>query len=645
MITFQLELIQAMKKSLSLLIALGIMSCAVQAQKFTILHTNDMHSRLLGYAPTADYSPLQTDNDLTRGGFARIAGYFQDVEKEIGADPLILDDGDFLMGTLFHTLEEQEGFQLRLMQTMGYDAVCIGNHEFDMGPASLANTINAAKAHGSIPPLLLSNIQFNPDDPDDDSLQKLFQTGIVSNTYVLRHAGLKIGLFALMGDEAASVAPYVKPAAFTDKFIAAEEMTKYLRETEEVDLVICLSHGGIVKNKKGEWEGEDIELAKQVEGIDMIIGGHSHSHLFEALVINNTPIVQAGSEGTFVGRVDVDYKDGKLIVLNSGLTVIDDKIQGDPVIQKRIESYQDLIVDQVFASLNLEAGKPIVETDFDLRFNEQTYRVESNLGPLVADAIHWYVNQTHHNDFTLAVAGLIRDEIKPGTNGEQLVNDLYRVVPLGSGVFDNSAGYSLAQVYLTAAEIKNVLEAMMLAPKLSTGNYPYWAGIQYKYNPRRILLDQVYEVSLGDPVNGYKRIDLSKKNENLYSLTTNNYVLEFFGLVQEVTFGLLKVSPKDRYGNPVTDLNDLIIDGKPEQAGLQEMKEWEGFIQYLSQFPDVNGNEIPDIPEYYKNPKPAALSTPSLNPALLWSGGNGIMATVSIVAITVLAGTGLIFLL
>ncbi|MBT4399381.1 MAG: 5'-nucleotidase C-terminal domain-containing protein, partial [Bacteroidetes bacterium] len=320
-------------------------------------------------------------------------------------------------------------------------------------------------------------------------------------------------------------------------------------------------------------------------------------------------------------------------------------IQGEPVIQKRIESYQDLIVDQVFASLNLEAGNPIVETDFDLRFNEQTYRVESNLGPLVADAIHWYVNQTHHNDFTLAVAGLIRDEIKPGTNGEQLVNDLYRVVPLGSGVFDNSAGYSLAQVYLTAAEIKNVLEAMMLAPKLSTGNYPYWAGIQYKYNPRRILLDQVYEVSLGDPVNGYKRIDLSKKNENLYSLTTNNYVLEFFGLVQEVTFGLLKVSPKDRYGNPVTDLNDLIIDGKPEQAGLQEMKEWEGFIQYLSQFPDVNGNEIPDIPEYYKNPKPAALSTPSLNPALLWSGGNGIMATVSIVAITVLAGTGLIFLL
>ncbi|MBT4410416.1 MAG: hypothetical protein HOC82_11285, partial [Bacteroidetes bacterium] len=246
---------------------------------------------------------------------------------------------------------------------------------------------------------------------------------------------------------------------------------------------------------------------------------------------------------------------------------------------------------------------------------------------------------------TMAVAGLIRDEIKPGTSGEQLVNDLFRVVPLGSGVFDNSAGYSLAQVYLTASEIKNILEAMMLAPKISTGNYPYWAGIQYKYNPRRILLDQVYEVALGDPVNGYKKIDLSKKNDKLYSLTTNNYILEFFGLVEEVTFGLLKVSPKDRSGNPVTDLNDLVLDGKPDQAGLQEMKEWEGFIKYLSQFPDINGNGIPDIPEYYKNPNPAALRTPSLNPALLWGGGNGIMATVSIVAITVLAGTGLIFLL
>jgi len=113
-----------------------------------------MHSRLLGYAPTADYTPMQINDDKTRGGFSRIAGCFDQVKQETGKDPLILDGGDFLMGTLFHTKEIEEGFQLRLMKKMGYDAVCIGNHEFDMGIESLASIIRSGKSKGTIPPLL-----------------------------------------------------------------------------------------------------------------------------------------------------------------------------------------------------------------------------------------------------------------------------------------------------------------------------------------------------------------------------------------------------------------------------------------------------------------------------------------------------------
>ncbi|MCD6346003.1 MAG: 5'-nucleotidase C-terminal domain-containing protein [Bacteroidales bacterium] len=630
---------------MSFLFALLLSVSMSHAQQFTILHTNDMHSRLLGYAPTADYSPLVTNNDSTLGGFARIAGYFEDVEKEIGADPLILDAGDFLMGTLFHTLEAQEGFELRLMKSMGYDAVSIGNHEFDFGISSLAQTIQRAADNGPIPPLLLSNIQFNPGDPDDDSFQDLYKKGLVHNFIILNHAGLKIGFFGLMGDEAATVAPYAAPAAFTNRFEVAADMTKYLRESEKVDLVICLSHCGLVKGKKGKWESEDVELAKKVEGIDLIISGHSHTHLFEPLIVNDIPIVQTGSRGTFVGRLDLDYSDGHLKILNYGLKLMDDKIKGDAEVQHKIEDYQKLIIDKVFTSLNLDANKPIVETDFDLLFNQENNRVGSNLGPLVADALHWYVNQTTHNDVTLAVAGLIRDEIKTGSNGEQLVNDLFRVVPLGSGVYDKSPGYSMAQIFLTGKEIKNILEAMLLAPKISTDNYAYWSGVRFKYNPNRIVLDQVYEVSLGDRVNGYHKIDLSNKNKQLYTITTNNYVLEFFGIVKQVTFGLLKVVPKDRYGNPVTDLNELLIDDDPDMPGLQEMKEWAGFITYLSQFPDINGNGIPDIPDYYKNPIHAGERKASLNPVFLWGSGNGIMGGVSLATVSIAAAVALVLLL
>lgn len=615
------------------------------SQKFTILHTNDMHSRLMGFAPSSDYSPEITGNDSTLGGFARIAGYFDQVESELGEKPLILDGGDFLMGTLFHTLETTEGFQLRLMEKMGYDVVTLGNHEFDFGIEDLGKIIGNATDKGSIPPLVLSNIQFNPDEPEDNLLQELYQNKTIQSSYVMDYKGIKIGFFGLMGVDATTVAPFVRPAAFTDRLVVAKEMSTFLKETEKVDLVICLSHCGLEKDKKGKWTGEDVELAKEVENIDLIISGHSHSHLFEPLIVNDIPIVQAGSEGQFVGRIDLDWKNGNLTVLDAGLNIINDDIPGKQDIQHEILSYQTKIIEEIFASLQLEPGKALVETSFDLTFSEQGNMAESNLAPLVVDAIHWYINQTIHNDITMVAAGLIRDNIRKGSSGQQLPNDIFRILPLGSGVYDDSPGYSLAQIFLTGKEVKNVLEAMLIAPKMSTGYFPFWSGIRYKYNPRRIVLDQVYEVSLGSEETGYEKIDLSKNNEKLYSLTTNNYVLEFFGLVTDITFGLLKIEPKNEFGQPTEDLNSLLIDGNPGQPGLQEMKEWAALMEYMGKFPDTNNNGIPDIPEFYRNPHQAGERVPSLNPVQLWANGNGIMAGVSLIALVLLSGTGLIFIL
>ena len=604
-----------------------------------------MHSRLQGFSPSSDYSPETTGDDKTTGGFARLSGYFQQVEKEIGEKPLILDAGDFLMGTLFHTLEPEQGFQLRLMKKMGYDVVCLGNHEFDMGVDNLARIIQNGSERGEIPPLVLSNITFNPQEEKDDHLQELYQKKLINTSYVTELKGIKIGFFGLMGVDAAEVAPFVRPAAITDRILAAKEVSKYLKETQKVDLVICLSHSGVIKDKKGNWAGEDVEMAQEVDDIDLIIGGHTHTHLFEPLVINNTPIFQAGSEGRFVGRIDLEFTEGKLNLKKGQLAVIDDKIPGDMAIQAEIEIYESEIISKVFGQLGLEPGKPIVETDFDVLFNEQTNLETSNLGAMVADAVNWYVNETRPNDISLAVAGLIRDQIVQGSTGKQLANDIFRISPLGSGVYDDSPGYSLAQIYLTGRDIKNLLEAMMLAPKMSSSNYPFWSGLKYKYNPRRILLDQVYEVSIGTEESGYEVIDLSKDNKKLYSLTTNNYVLEFVGIISEATFGLLKVVPKDELGRPVDDVKTQVIDGKPLTPGLQEIKEWAAVVGYVSNFPDVNGNEIPDIPDYYRTPHLAGEKTPSLTPSDLFRNGNGIMATVGAVSFALLSVIALILIL
>ena len=159
------------------------------------------------------------------------------------------------------------------------------------------------------------------------------------------------------------------------------------------------------------------------------------------------------------------------------------------------------------------------------------------------------------------------------------------------------------------------------------------------------MLDQVYEVSIGTEESGYRVIDLAKDNKKLYSLTTNNYVLEFVEIISEATFGLLTVVPKDEFGKAVTDVKTQVIDGKPLSPGLQEIKEWAAVVGYVSNFPDINGNGIPDIPDYYRTPHLAGERSPSLSPNDLFRNGNGIMATTSVVGIALLSVVALILIL
>ena len=629
-----------MNRILSSFLAIIMLTTLSNAQKLTILHTNDMHSRLMGFAPSSEYSPMSINDDKTRGGFARLAYLINERVKENPEETLVVDAGDFLMGTLFHTMETTEGFQLRLMKRMGYDVVALGNHEFDFGVDKLANIIAASKVKGEIPPVILSNIEFNPEESKDDFLEDLYDRDIVSRYKLIEKNGIRIGFLALMGVDAADVAPFVEPARFTDYIETARDISQYLKNDKNADLVICLSHSGVTKDKKGLWAGEDVELAKEVPFIDVIISGHTHTHIFEPIIINGTPIVQSGSEAQFLGQLEIEKKDDGWEVINGGLTLIDDRIPGDPVIQGLIDEYQEKISRTVFGEMGIVAGEPVVETGFDLLFSENTRLEDSNLAPMVADAIHWYVNTITPNDVTLVAAGLVRDEVKVGESGMQLANDLFRVVPLGSGVYDDSPGYSLSRIYVTGRELKSVLEVMLIAPKLSTSNYPFWEGIKFKYNPRRMLFDQVYEVELGNDKDGYEKISLAKRNEQLYSVTTNNYVLEFFGLIGDITKGILKVVPKDKDGNPITDLDTAVIDGDPDKAGIQEVKEWQALIQYVSQFPDTNGNGIPDVPDYYREPESEKGRNPSINPILLYKNTNGINAVVSLVVVGILTGTG-----
>lgn len=632
-----------MIRKLLIFACLPLLFQTLSGQRLTILHTNDMHSRLWGFGPEADYTPLSVNDDKTVGGFARIASVISEYRDKQAASLLVLAAGDFLMGTLFHTAEAKTGFQLRLMKKMGYDLVSLGNHEFDFGPRELAKIVSKS-AEEPIPGLILSNISFDSTKTEDDSLEALYTSGLIKPYRILDRNGLKIGFFALMGVDAASVSPLARPVKFTDRIAEALNVTRLLKEQEKVDVVICLSHSGLVFDPKKGWQGDDVELARQVPGIDVIISGHTHTSLAKPLIINNIPIVQAGSEGRFVGKLEIEKTADGVQVISGELIPVDDRIEGDPKIQRLIADQQKLIGNDLFSDYKFKIDQPVLETSFDVGFNQENNLETSTLGPFLADALYDYARQIDRNptDAVLVTAGLTRDEILKGKTGKQLPSDLFRIFPLGLGVNEDSPGYSMSKIFVTGRELKNILDVMLLAKNMSSDYYGYWSGIRYKINPLRLPLDRVYQVEVGNDRDGYRKIRLNKDKSKLYGIVTNAYVMEFFGIIRSMTKGILKVVPKFADGTPMTDFKLALIDRDPDRSGVQEAKEWVGLLTYASGLPDLNGNGIPDMPEKYREVKLSSESRGSINPVTCFKGTNGINVVPALLVAAILAGTALI---
>jgi 5'-nucleotidase/UDP-sugar diphosphatase len=569
---------------------------AQNEKEITILHTNDLHSHLIGFAPESAYTPLVVNNDSTVGGFARIAAIIEREKEKNKGTTLVVDAGDFLMGTLFHSLEVETGFQLRLMKIMGYDATCFGNHEFDFGPEKLAEIIANSVRGGEIPSLLIGNTVFDKNDSRDDALEKLYSDKVISRKLIMTKDGIKIGFFSLLGKDAVDDSPGATPVTFSKQRSFAKKMVKELKG-DKCDIIICLSHSGVKKDKEGEWGGEDVELARKVKGINVIISGHTHSRLDQPIMVNGIPIVQTGAYGQFVGRLSLVYSGGKIKVKSYRLIPVDDKIMGDKHINQLIEEQKEKITSEILKPIGMTYDMKVAETDFQLEGNETGDFKGSNLGPLVADAIRSYVN--NHNekgtDVSMVAAGVIRDKIAPGI---EETPDIFKVMSLGSGK-DNVPGYPLSRLYVTGKELKSILEILQVAYKSKPDNYCYYSGIRVEYNPEKGLLRKIRKIEVIHPDGKTVNVDFSRKNLTLYSVTANSYMLDFFGIIKKMSFGLINVVPKDSEGNKVTDMKNAVIDMDSIKEGVQEGKEWLALIEFLKSMKDTNGDDIPDIDQKY----------------------------------------------
>lgn len=585
---------------------------------FTILHTNDLHSNLIGPSPASDYSPFSLNDDKTRGGFARLATLIAQrkaARKDLGP-VLILDAGDYSMGTAFAAAIRETGGELQLLARMGCDATTFGNHDFDLGPDGTAQAITVAAKAGHLPAVIASNTTFEGSDPTLAGLQRLAKEGTLRRYIVIERGGMRFGILGLLGKEAQFYTGGAAPAKFTDPVETAKEMVKILRETEKVDVVIALSHGGMLKGADGRFlDGEDVQLPKAVPGIDVVIGSHSHTELHEAVIVNGrTPVVQTGKYGENLGELVITLDGGKLTVESYKLLPVDDTITGDRAIADEIEKLKQTVTKVAFASRGYSIDQPLAIAPRDIPNTFSDIAASTLLANLCTDA---YRSATQA-DIGFSVNGMMRSGFIRGKTGVQTVYDVFAVAPLGAGVVDTTAGSTLVTGYFTGQELKNILEFFLVDNPAHPGEYfPRASGMKFRYDLSRPKFDVVTSIEIGDLDRGYKAIDATGKDARLYSLTCPLMLGTILVAIPKYTKGKLPLMPKKKDGQPLTSKVEALVDPRSntpdllsptgtvdkgsvattgDKGTVSEIKEWQAIMDHLRSLPVKIKGELPVIP-------------------------------------------------
>lgn len=572
----------------------------------TILFTHDLHSHFL---------PQPTEDGGESGGYARLKTAI-DQEKTAHPDALLLDGGDFSIGSLIQTLYITQAAELRTMGALGYDAAAIGNHEFDHTGRGFAEMLNAAKRAQTasfgllasskfqaptegyreqfgpltidLPVLLEANYTPAADNPDRDFIQNAMDNYGVRETMLLERCGVTYGVFGVMGVDSNDCAP-TSGFELEDAAQAAERCVSALKE-QGAEFVICLSHSGTSEDPK---LSEDETLAKAVDGIDLIISGHTHSTLTEPLVVNGTYIVSSGPYCENLGSITLTkQKDGTKELLDYHLTPIDEALAEDPDIAAMVEEWKTKVGDTYLARYDLTYDEVLTTSSFDMDTPASGVQENNALGSLVADAFRWAAeNLTAEPSGEHAIAvtadGVLRAPLRAG---EITASQAFDVLSMGVGA-DGTSGFPLVEVYLTGKEVRAAMEVDASVTPIMPAAQLYMSGVLYSFNTNRMFFNRVYDASLnvyGEAVGG--TVEREIEDDQLYRVVTGMYSAQMLGTVKSKSMGLLSLEPKMADGSPVTDFNDCILYDKDGN----EIKEWYALAAYLQSFGDEG------VPVFYK---------------------------------------------
>lgn len=559
------------------------------AKQLDILFTHDTHSHL------DSFLTVMNGENATRGGFSRIKTLV-DQAKEENPDTLVLDAGDFSMGTLVQTIYASDAPELRMLGALECEVTTLGNHEFDYRSAGLAGALDAARESGDpVPAMVLCNIDWATMEAeglteDQQLLKDAFEAYGMRDYVVIAKGDVKIAVLGVFGEDSLKCAPTCV-LKFRDISEAAAETVRAIQENEDVDMIVCVSHSGTNPDPK---KSEDEILAKNVPEIDVIISGHTHTTLTDPIVCGDTCIVSCGEYGKYLGSLSMSQKpDGRWSWSEYELMPITPDISQDIPTQEKIDYFMDIVDETYLSRFGWQADQILAQNNVVFATPEMLYDEagEYNLGYILSDAFTYAVESAddfdgHPVDVSIVPAGCVRDTF---STGNVTVTDVFNAYSLGIGA-DGVPGYPLISIWLTGKELKVGAEIDASVSDLMHSARLYVSGMNYSFNPHRMILNKVTDCYLIDDQGN--RVEF--EDDKLYRVVCDLYSGQMLGAVTDVSYGILSVQPKFEDGTPIENIEDAIITSNGE-----EIKAWAAIAEYMQSLPDTDGDGIANVPEYY----------------------------------------------
>lgn len=451
-------------------------SATMFGAELVILHTNDVHGRLVSYV----------DGDRELGGLARVATLVEDIRAQYGDDVILLDAGDAIHGTNVVNLFQGRSI-IDVMNAMGYAAMTLGNHEFNYGQEALLERMEDAKF-----PFLAANITTESGEP------------FVYSALIQQVGDLKVGIIGVSTIETpVTTHPNnVVGLKIHDPIEVAKNIAVRLRS--EVDVLIGLTHLGY---------GEDLKLAEAVPEFDVIVGGHSHTLLDEPVNVGGTIIAQTQDWARNLGFVRLEVEDGTVKDYEVRLIPVTDAIEPNAKVQAIYNDWDVLLTER----LNQVVGKTSVFFDGE---RENVRTKETNLGNLVADVMR----EATGADIAITNGGGIRASLP---EGDITIGDIYTVLP-----FDNT----LSVIEVTGRDLLAALEFSVRLYPEQNGGFLQVSGLTFAINPR-MTNKRVFNVRVNGEILEMEKLYTVATNDFLavggdgYEVLANGSIVSETGLM------------------------------------------------------------------------------------------------------------------